>query len=411
MTRSKRLPVLCLTLAGILASVPFSGANPALTDQAIGDAVQDVLKKDPHVPLKKLGISVTKGVVTLTGEVDDLLAKERAMAIAETVSGVRAVVGILRVIPPFLETDGEIRGHVEDALTESPATAFNEVRVTVAGNIVTLTGTVNSWQEKRLAEEVAKGVKGVTGVNNLLSVRYDRSRPDAEVKADVEWALQWDTLVDHRTIGVEVKGRLVKLYGTVGSAAEKRRAVMDAYVTGVTSVDSARLAVEDKAHDQSSRETGYVQKSDEEIRQALVDALLIDPRVRYFNVYPEVSYGSVILHGEVDNFEAGNAAEQDARHTVGVKGVENRLRVIPSMYASDSKIEDQVRTALLSDPHLERLPVEVQVLDGVVKLHGTVDSPFEKRHAADLASRVDGVVGITNDLFVRSKGSPNGSQE
>jgi osmotically-inducible protein OsmY len=405
MGRLIRFGILFLTLGGILTFVPSSGANPVLTDKAIGDAVQVVLKRDPKVPVEKVGISVTNGVVTLTGEVNNLLARERAVALAETVRGVRAVVGIIKVIPPFMLKDGEIRGHVEDALMEEPAEDSHKATVTVSGNVVTLTGTVNSWQEKRLAEEVAKGVKGVTGVNNLLAVRNDGNRPDTEVKADVERTLKWDTLVDHEAIGVEAKGGVVKLFGKVGSAAEKRRAVMDSYVTGVTSVDSTRLAVEDRAKDQSLRETGYVQKSDEEIRKALADALLIDPRVRSFSVYPEVSYGSVILHGEVSNFEARNAAEQDARHTVGVKDVENRLTVIPSMYVSDPKIEDQVRKALLGDPHVERLQIGVQVMDGIVKLYGTVDSPFEKRHAEEVASKVEGLVGIANDLLVNSKRS------
>lgn len=407
MTRPIRLAVLFFTLAGILASVPSGGANPELSDQAIGDAVQVLLKEDSRVPAKKVGISVTKGVVTLTGVVDNPLAKERAIAIAETVIGVRAVVGMLKVIPPFQLKDGEIQDDVGHALMASPATGSAKVTVAVSGNVVTLTGTVNSWQEKHLAEEVAKAVKGVTAVNNLLAVRYDDKRTDAEVKADVERTLKWDSLVDHRAIGAEVKGGVVKLYGTVGSTAEKRRAVMDAYVTGVTSVDSTRLAVEGGAQDQGLRETGYVQKSDEEILKALADALLIDPRVRYYHVYPEVSYGTVILHGEVNNFEARNAAEEDARHTVGVKDVENRLTVVPSMYVSDSKIEDQVRKALLSDPHLEGLRVEVQVVDGIVKLHGTVDSPFEKRRAEEVASKVEGVVGIRNDLLLGSTGSVN----
>jgi osmotically-inducible protein OsmY len=107
----------------------------------------------------------------------------------------------------------------------------------------------------------------------------------------------------------------------------------------------------------------------------------------------------------VSNFEARNAAEQDARHTVGVKDVENRLTVIPSMYVSDPKIEDQVRKALLGDPHVERLQIGVQVMDGIVKLYGTVDSPFEKRHAEEVASKVEGLVGIANDLLVNSKRS------
>jgi osmotically-inducible protein OsmY len=396
----KNLVFLLLILGLALADVPADGAKPVLTDKAIGDKVQDELEADPGVQATRVNIVVNRGVVTLTGEVDNLLARERAAAVAETVKGVRAVVNTMKVVPPFLLRDWEIKEIVEDALLEDPATDSYEVRVTVSGNVVTLTGTVDSWQEKHLAEKVSKGVKGVTEVNNQLAVRYDETRPDIEIKADVEQILKWDALVDHEMIRVEVKEASVKLSGTVGSAAEKSRAVLGAHVTGVKSVDSTELEVEGWARDERMRKTKYVHKSDEDIRKAVADALRLDPRVRYFNVYPEVSSGYVTLRGEVSNVRAKSAAEQDAWHTVGVKYVQNRLKVRPLTQVSDPKIEERVRKALLRDPYVEKSEITVQVFNGIVKLYGTVDSSFEKRRAEEAASRVKGVVGITNNLLV-----------
>lgn len=398
--RNKSLLLIFSILVFILVPDPAPGAAPLLTDKAIGDHIQNELEADPGVSAARVNVVVNTGIVTLTGEVNNLLAKERAVAIAETVKGVRAVVDTMRVVPPFLLRDWEIRESVEEALLEDPATDSYEVKVAVSGNVVTLTGTVNSWQEKHLAEKVTKGVKGVTGINNQLAVRYDETRPDIEIEADVEQALRWDALVDHELIRVGVKEGVVNLSGTAGSAAEKSRAVLDAYVTGVKSVDSTDLEVEGWARDERMRKTKYIHKSDEAIRKAVADALRLDPRVRYFNVYPEVSSGYVTLRGEVSNVSAKRAAEQDAWHTVGVKYVENCLNVRPLTQVSDPKIEERVRKALLRDPYVEKNEITVQVFNGIVKLYGTVDSSFEKRRAEEAASRVKGVVAVTNNLLV-----------
>jgi len=145
------LVFLLLILGLALADVPADGAKPVHTDKAIGDKVQDELEADPGVQATRVNIVVNSGVVTLTGEVDNLLARERAATVAETVKGVRAVVNTMKVVPPFLLRDWEIKESVEDALLEDPATDSYEVRVTVSGNVVTLTGTVQSWSEYRAA--------------------------------------------------------------------------------------------------------------------------------------------------------------------------------------------------------------------------------------------------------------------
>jgi osmotically-inducible protein OsmY len=147
----KNLVFLLLILGLALADVPADGAKPVLTDQAIGDHIQDELEADPGVSAVKVNVVVNNGVVTLTGEVNNLLAKERAVAIAEAVKGVRAVVDTMKVVPPFLLRDWEIKENVEEALIEDPATDSYEVKVTVSGNVATLTGTVQSWSEYRAA--------------------------------------------------------------------------------------------------------------------------------------------------------------------------------------------------------------------------------------------------------------------
>ena len=104
--------------------------------------------------------------------------------------------------------------------------------------------------------------------------------------------------------------------------------------------------------------------------------------------------------------KAKRAATQDARDTVGVKRVDNRIDVRPTILISDQKIEDKVKSAILRDPYLESYAISVDVKNGVVKLHGTVDTSFEKAEADDVASRVEGVIMIDNNLGVQQEYHP-----
>jgi osmotically-inducible protein OsmY len=304
-------------------------AEPVLSDQSIGDAVQSELRKARGDLASKICVVAKNGVVILIGEVDHILNKERAVSMTELVEGVRAVVDLIRIVPPYLLEDGEIRDRVKDALIHNPATQSSPIDVSVSANAVTLSGAVDSWQRKRLAAQLAKGVRGVVAVDNQLTVHFDKKsrRPDLEIKRDVEQTLKWDAVSYHERIQTEVKGGAVKLTGYVESESEKGRAALDAYVTGVTSVDATGLKVEARARDPKLRKTKYVDKSDAEILEALQEGLLLDPRVKSSNVYPQVSFGIVTLYGEVDNAMAKQAAEEDAWCTVGVRHVENRLEV------------------------------------------------------------------------------------
>lgn len=371
-----------------------------LTDQAISDQIYDELAFAPGVVSTKVDVSTSNGIVTLTGTVNNILAKERAARIAETVKGVRAVVNRVEVSPSATRADAQIRMDIESALLEDPATEFYEITTTVDNGEVTLTGTVDSYQERELAKTVAKGVRGVTAIKDEIDVDYTTDRLDSEIKNEIKQTLRWNAYVDNYLINVSVNDGKVALSGTVGSASEKRLAKADAWVAGVTSVDTSKLSVEGWARDDKLRGDKYVIKSEDELREAVKDALLHDPRVMSFNVDVDVVGRMVTLRGEVDNLKAKRAAEQDAKNTVGVSYVDNRLKVWLDMWPDDSKVAGDIRNALRRDPHVERFEVTVTVIDGTAHLYGTVDSYFEKNRADDVASRVTGVLDVENHLLV-----------
>jgi hyperosmotically inducible protein len=69
----------------------------------------------------------------------------------------------------------------------------------------------------------------------------------------------------------------------------------------------------------------------------------------------------------------------------------------------DTMITSKVKTALLADPDVKGLQVNVETVGGDVQLSGFVDSADQARRAVDIAKRVDGVDEVINKMTVRPK--------
>ncbi len=396
-------------LVAVLAAVCLVAAGPAHAatqeqpkDIDITFAVKMELLNDSAVPSHLIDIATDQGVVTLSGSVDNALAKDRAAALAEMIKGVRAVVNDIQV-KPVARSDAEIETDVKEALVEDPAADSYEVKVGVANGHVTLTGKVESWAEKTLAGQVAKGVRGVRGVSNAISVRYEGDRSDFQIAQDIEGRLAADAWIDDGLINVSVNDGKVDLDGTVGSAAERTRAQRTAWVAGAKAVDIGGLEIKWWARDAMRRKNKFKLKTDEQITKAVKDALLYDPRVFSFKPDVQVSDGVVTLSGEVDNLSAKLAAGQDARNTVGVVRVRNLLSVRPERVISDQDIKAKVDKAIQRDPYLSRSEITTAVYNGKVYLYGSVDSYFEKYHAKPVVATLHGVVDVANRLTVATE--------
>jgi osmotically-inducible protein OsmY len=398
MKQRTTLPLALVALIALLAAGPVSAQG--ITDQDVTLAVDTELILDDATPSHLIDVETTDGVVTLSGVVDNLLAKRRAADIAETVKGVRSVVNDVDVVPPIARSDKEVQESVNAALIRDPATESYEVKAAVDDGKVALTGAVESWREKMLAEQVAAGVDGVTGVENDIDVEYKAQRTDSEIAADVRGALERDVWVDEDLIAVSVDDGAVELAGRVGSAAEKSHAYTDAWVTGVASVDHEDVEVDPALKDGMQKSEKKKIVSDAKIRQSVKDALLFDPRVSAFEPVVIVEDGVVTLTGTVDNLKAKRAAERDAMNTTGVIRVKNHLKVRPDTRPSDAVLAQRVREAIERSPMLDRADIRVTASSGKVFLNGEVDTFFERDQAEDAASRVQGVIEVQNRIQV-----------
>lgn len=399
MRRQKNTIILLMAFIMAVFSSSALMANEPISDKEISNAIYNELMFNATTPAHLIDVETTNGIVTLTGSVDNILAEDRAVKIARTVKGVRAVVDNIKVNAPY-KADFALERAITDALYKDPATDSYEVMIKAKNGKITLTGEVDSWQEKKLTEFVAKGIKGVKKVNNQITVNYTEERGDFEIKEDVESTLKSDIRVDDALINVKVKNSKVTLSGTVGSANEKALAITDAWTMGVDEVDSKNLTVESWARDEKFRKNKYVPKKDIEIKEAVKDALMLDPRVYSFNPEVSVKNGQVTLTGKVDNLKAKRAAKQDAKNVVGVISVKNFLRVRPAFIPEDSELESEIKSAFMQNPIVEKWDLTVKANNGVIYLNGYVDSHFERNQAEEIASKTKGVIEVKNNLSV-----------
>ena len=74
-------------------------------------------------------------------------------------------------------------------------------------------------------------------------------------------------------------------------------------------------------------------------------------------------------------------------------------------YVDDKVVTTKVKTALLNDPEVKGLQVNVETFNGVVQLSGFVDKPEQIPRATEVTKGVKGVKSVKNDLYVRSRPS------
>ncbi len=389
--------VLALSAAFLLTFQQQSQAAEKLRDDSITEAIEVELWTNDIVNMNSINTETQNGVVTFTGTVNNILARDRILKVAETIKGVRAIVNRMDVEPVTNMSDNELRIAVDNALLHNPTTDLYEVKTSVNDGVVTLTGDVQSWSEKEICSTVVKSVSGVKKVDNDISINYKMDRSDYEIMQEVESRMANDVQVDDKLINVSVNDGNVSLSGTVGSLSEKNRARADAWVGGVKSVSFDDLIIEWWARDEMRRNE-MESRSDTEVEKAVKAAFLYDPRVLSFNPKVEAEFGTVTLTGIVDNLQAKQAAEQDALNTVGVWRVKNHLKVRPEVIPTNSELEERVEKKLRNNTYVEWSQISIDAVNGIVYLTGDVNTSFEKYQAEQATRSVKGVIDIINNI-------------
>jgi osmotically-inducible protein OsmY len=138
------------------------------TDADLAAAVLNALKWDAAIPTGKIEVTVSKGWVTLKGEVEFAFQKRDAERAVHRLTGVKGVTNLITVTSHV--SPSELKQQIEKALVRNAQTDASHITVEMQGSKAILRGTVQSYAEKKAAEDTAWSAPGVTDVDNRITI-------------------------------------------------------------------------------------------------------------------------------------------------------------------------------------------------------------------------------------------------
>ena len=147
--------------------VRFAGA-PATSDEDIASRVAATLKWNSVLPKDAVQVEVSKGWVTLTGEVEWNYQRRAAETFVAGFLGVKGVANLITIKPRASATD--VTRGIEEAFKRDANLEAHRIKVFVDGGKVRLEGNVHNWQEREAAERAAWAAPGVRTVEDQVHI-------------------------------------------------------------------------------------------------------------------------------------------------------------------------------------------------------------------------------------------------
>jgi len=222
-----------------------------------------------------------------------------------------------------MNSDMQLKKHVEDELSWEPGVNAAAIGVAVKNAVVTLTGHVPSFTEKSAAEQAVLRIHGVRALANELEVRFlpGSEQTDEDIALKAASALLWHSSIPQDRIKVKVSNGFITLEGTVDWQYQR---------------EAAESAVENLLGVKGVYNTVTVQPSHmrSEVRSEIEAALKRNAEIDARHISVAVLGNRVILSGETDSFYKKITAERAAWKAPGVTWVENNIQVSPASRAA-----------------------------------------------------------------------------
>lgn len=143
-------------------------------------------------------------------------------------------------------------------------------------------------------------------------------------------------------------------------------------------------------------------KSDSRLQRDVQAELQWDPSLDHADIGVAVIDGVVTLSGCVKSFAEKLAAERAARRVAGVRAIAQELQV---RFAADPKTGDheiakRIVDVLRWNALVPQQGIDIKVEQGWVTLSGHVAWHYQSEEARRLASGINGVTGVSNNLIV-----------
>ncbi len=208
-----------------------------MDDKALRLEIIDELDFEPSIRSENIGVSVSSGVVTLTGHVESYAEKLAAERAVTRLKGVKALAMELDVKLPsaYLTSDDEIAKRAVGVLKWSVGTP-DAVKIKVENGWITLSGSVDWAYQKQSAEKAVNKLTGVRGISNLIAIKATVS--PSNVREKIEKAFLRNAELEADRITVKASDGTITLEGAVKTWHERQIAEQAAWsAPGVTTVE------------------------------------------------------------------------------------------------------------------------------------------------------------------------------
>ncbi|MFP4557315.1 MAG: BON domain-containing protein [Bacteroidales bacterium] len=194
-------------------------------DEVIKQDVIDQLIWDDRINANEIAVKVQEGVVKLEGTVPSYAVKKVAEEDASNINGVIKITNSLKVTNPDNTgniSDTAIKENVQSRLLWDTRLNSSAITVEVLDKVVILLGSVYSYWEKTLAEDIAVTSVGVLWVDNKLSVKLKKTKLDLDIEKDLKNALKRNLLSDLEKLQVDVSDGVARIRGSVPAKSIKK---------------------------------------------------------------------------------------------------------------------------------------------------------------------------------------------
>lgn len=222
-----------------------------------------------------------------------------------------------------MKTDLELQKDVMDELKWESFIKSSEIGVSVKEGVVTLSGYVDSYNKKRIAEQTALRVKGVKAVAEDIVVRLGTSstKTDTEIAQAALDALKWHSTINENKVKIKVDNGWITVEGEVDWAFEKnaiRLALENLIgVRGISNLVTISPKMNINAND---------------VKQKIAAAFHRSATIDADNIIISNISNKVILSGSVRSYAEKQDADRAVWNLPGVIAVENNLEVkVPIM--------------------------------------------------------------------------------
>jgi osmotically-inducible protein OsmY len=147
-------------------------------------------------------------------------------------------------------------------------------------------------------------------------------------------------------------------------------------------------------------------RTDAAIRESVLAELQWDPKITSHDIAVAVKDGVVALSGYVSSYWEKDAAEKAVKRVYGVKGVANDIEVKLLSRRTDPEIARDAVHEIESHVSLPSDKIKVTVKNGWVTLEGSVEWQYQKALAESAVKKLQGVIGVTNNIEVKPRVSP-----